>query len=98
MLKVHLILYEPRNEKCLICCFTPTVNSLNEPPEAVYQYSVPILSPVTDNLLFLNQPEEGINFNERCRSAVSCTKLGDKRADDHRLYFRFKDSTIHLHP
>ena len=24
-------------------------------PEAVYKYSVPILSPVTDNLLFLNQ-------------------------------------------
>ena len=34
-------------------------------PETVYQYLVPILSPVTDNLLFLNQWKREIFYLER---------------------------------
>ena len=38
---------------------------LGKPPEAVYQYQVPILSPQIDNLLFLNQRKREIFLDVR---------------------------------
>ena len=48
--------------------------------EAVYQNEVPILSPVTDNLLFLNQRKRervfyGLNISQLIRFARVCSRV-----------------------
>ena len=61
---IDLMLYV-HSKQLRSCCNGQLLNHTfpgQAPTEAVHQYQVPILSPVTDNLLFLNQPKREIIF------------------------------------
>ena len=69
-------------------------------PGEFYQYLVPILSPVTDNLIFLNQPKRFFFQKRICPTKESIWGLlvyeTDKLPTElpHLVTFQFKKATI----